>query len=290
LNADQDATLSDLISRRRFVAQSSGLFVGLATGDVFRPRREATVRVGVVDFSGVPRDARSMGLIIGFEEASHAASLFGGSFTLVPSHGDSDDSGLTALIGDTNCARLSEPAQRANQYKVPFFNVSCGDDALRGADCLPTMFHIAPSDAMLRDATKLAGGTGPALAWHESLVRFGADTLNRRFAARFNAPMSADAWTAWMATKIVWESALRAGSGQPSAVLGHLRSDAAQFDGHKGVPLSFRPWNRQLRQPVYVETSKGFVDVPVVAGDEPARVALDRIGAGAAASACRHPS
>jgi ABC transporter substrate binding protein (PQQ-dependent alcohol dehydrogenase system) len=153
------------------------------------------------------------------------------------------------------------------------------------------MFHVAPSDAMRRDAVAAAhvDGNATVVAWQPTLVRFGADTLNRRFKARFGHPMTADAWTAWLATKILWESALRVNAGDPKMLIEYLSRETTQFDGHKGVPLSFRAWDRQLRQPLFVVNDNKSIEVPIAPASHdppPARDLLDQLGTGAANSAC----
>jgi len=138
---------------------------------------------------------------------------------------------------------------------------------------------------MYRDAVSLVAlPNGVATAWDASLQRFGADTLNQRFRERFHEPMSEPAWTAWFAVKVLWESSLRARSVAPSALIDYLRLGSTQFDGHKGRPLSFRAWDNQLRQPMYVVPTASTtpapraIEVPVASDDEPARESLDRLG------------
>jgi ABC transporter substrate binding protein (PQQ-dependent alcohol dehydrogenase system) len=137
------------------------------------------------------------------------------------------------------------------------------------------VWHVAPSDSMLRNAGS------DALAWDPSLERFGADTLNRRFQARFGQPMTGDAWAAWFAVKVVWETALRARSGEGARILALLPT--MQFDGHKGVPLSFRAWDHQLRQPLYRSESGRLIQVPADAS----RATLDQLGTSGEASTCK---
>jgi hypothetical protein len=52
--------------------------------------------------------------------------------------------------------------------------------------------------------------------------------------------------------KVLAEAALRARSTDAATLMRYLTSEETRFDGHKGVPLSFRQRDRQLRQPVYV--------------------------------------
>jgi len=278
------------ISRRDFVARAVLLLAVPAAMRVPRsPLPGPAVRVGVVQFSPGPTDSRTMGLILGAEEASHAAALFGGSFELVPAQGDRMKAAtLSAVIGDGSCENTHRIARQAASLRTPFFNVGCSADALRGGDCSAYAFHVSPSDAMCRDARSAAHADGEVLAWHSSLVRFGADTLNRRFLERFGTPMTAAAWTAWFSTKVLWESALRARSGEPGALVEYLGRDTTQFDGHKGLPLSFRSWDHQLRQPLYVVHGAKVGEAPVsTKPGEPARDLLDRLGTAASNSTCR---
>jgi ABC transporter substrate binding protein (PQQ-dependent alcohol dehydrogenase system) len=132
-----------------------------------------------------------------------------------------------------------------------------------------------------------ASASGVVVAWDPALVRFGADTLNQRFQSRFGRVMDEDAWCAWMAVKVLWESALRVRSAAPDRLVEFLSRDTTQFDGHKGRPLSFRRWDQQLRQPLYVRRGESLVEVPVAAGEESSRDLLDRLGTRASESSCK---
>jgi hypothetical protein len=91
-----------------------------------------------------------------------------------------------------------------------------------------------------------------------------------------------------MAVKVLWESSLRARSGTAGKLTDYLNRDTTQFDGHKGMPLSFRSWDRQLRQPLYVIGASSVIEVPANAEPgEPVRDFLDRLGTPAADSSCR---
>lgn len=125
------------------------------------------------------------------------------------------------------------------------------------------VFHVLPPAAVLRAAlarwleTHRADRDTPRVtAWHHSLERYGAEQLNDRFERRFNRRMDAEAWSAWVAVKIVVETSLRqqgsGARGQGSDGFFQLR-----FDGHKGVPLIFDRTTRYLQQPLYIVTGSG---------------------------------
>jgi hypothetical protein len=294
---------SRAIGRRAFVARA------FAIGALWRSRNVVwgefgpALRVGVVLSSGDADSPVILGARLGAEEASHSAALFGAAgmeLTL----GTVDEiarRGVAAMIAtDASIDACVDIAEAAARHGTLFVNATCGDDELRGEKCHASAFHVAPSNAMLADAVTEVRQHDPvaqglaAKAWDSSLDRFGADTLNNRFLVRFNRPMTADAWCAWVAMKILGEASLRARSVAPRAIGAYLRGATAQFDGHKGRPLSFRPWDNQLRQPVYViAPASGSARRLIIESPAPgstgatSREVLDRIGTGATNSTCR---
>jgi len=104
--------------------------------------------------------------------------------------------------------------------------------------------------ALLAAAPRSAGESIRAVLWDPAVRFAGALELNSRFAARWKHPLDGPAWAAWCAIKILGEVALRAQTTDPAQVVRYLESDRAVLDGHKGVVLTFRRWDHQLRQPL----------------------------------------
>ncbi|HSU13700.1 ABC transporter substrate-binding protein [Longimicrobium sp.] len=249
-----------------------------------------TLRIGLVlpDSASRTKEMASAarGVRMGVEEAAHSAALFGRTVTLAEG-ADADrlvaDGRVQALLGgfgDAECRALQGVARARG---VVWIDLGCDADALRGRECAAAGFHVAPSAAMMADAAAQAAvADGRVEAWDARLERFGADQLNQRFRARFGEGMDSQGWVGWFAVKMLWESTLRARSSAPDALMRYLSSDAAQFDGHKGRPLSFRAWDHQLRQPLYVVSpaAPDPVEVPRAApgSDTPSRDVLDRLG------------
>ncbi|HET7464883.1 MAG TPA: ABC transporter substrate-binding protein [Longimicrobium sp.] len=261
-----------------------------------------TLRIGLLLPDSAARTAvmvsAAHGVRMGVDEAARSASLFGRTVVLVEG-ADAErlvrEGRVQALLGGFEtggCQALADAAQRLG---VLFFDLGCGADELRGAGCRANAFHVAPSAAMEADAARMAGGVdGRVVAWDARLERFGADQLNQRFRARYGEGMDSQGWVGWFAVKVLWESTLRARSAKPAALIAYLRSDAGQFDGHKGRPLSFRTWDGQLRQPLYVTSSTpaGPAEMPrATPGDEASsRDVLDRLGTPRERSECRSES
>jgi ABC-type branched-subunit amino acid transport system substrate-binding protein len=139
------------------------------------------------------------------------------------------------------------------------------------------------------------GQSGPIgawiVGWHPSLDQFSGRELNARFRRRFQAPMTELGWNAWTALKLIGEAVVRGQARDAAGVLAFVES-SPPFDGHKGFPLTFRRWDQQLRQPLYVmgqRASKGGTEgggALALLGGVPARD-LDSIGTAAGDSRCR---
>ncbi len=127
-----------------------------------------------------------------------------------------------------------------------------------------------------------------AEGWHASWERNGAPQLNRRFKKAANRPMASVDWAAWMATKIIIETAIK----WPDASQHRraLRNQDIALDGFKGARLSFRPWDQQLRQPVFLThggLGGGIAGVAPFDGFLHARNNLDTLGSDEKESPCR---
>lgn len=96
-------------------------------------------------------------------------------------------------------------------------------------------------------------GVWPVM-WHHTFEKYSARELNARYRRRFGEGLDGASWSAWAALKLVGEAMLRAGT-TPQAILEYLESEPS-FDGHKGRPLTFRKWDHQLRQPMYLAQAK----------------------------------
>ncbi|MEJ1161716.1 ABC transporter substrate-binding protein [Prosthecomicrobium sp. N25] len=101
-------------------------------------------------------------------------------------------------------------------------------------------------------AAPVAGSGRRAALWEATLDAYGARELNARFAARWGRPMDPPAWTAYQAVKIAVEAAIATGSTEGRDLAAHLAGDATVFDVSKGIGVSFRPWDHQLRQSLYL--------------------------------------
>ncbi len=137
-----------------------------------------------------------------------------------------------------------------------------------------------------------------AEAWAPHFERFGAPQLKRRFARAANRPMTGPDWAAYIATKAVLQAALEQAAAtatatapppaaSPAQILKALTRADFTLDGFKGVRLSFRAWDRQLRQPLLMTDGMGVVGTAPVEGVMHPKNVLDTLGVDAAESTCK---
>ena len=115
-----------------------------------------------------------------------------------------------------------------------------------------------------------------ALAWQAQFERFGAPQVSRRFAKASKRPMTDHDWAAWMAGKAIVAAATGTQKTDPASVNKALL--AANLDGSKGVAMQFRPWDRQLRQPILLTDGQGVQGIMPLEGVMHPRNVLDTLG------------
>ncbi len=127
-----------------------------------------------------------------------------------------------------------------------------------------------------------------ALAWGPNFERFGAPQLARRFQRAAQRPMTDTDWAAYVAAKAVLQAALEAPANPtPAQIMAALVRPDFALDGFKGVRLSFRAWDRQLRQPLLLGDGLGVIATAPVEGVMHPKNALDTLGTDAPETACK---
>ena len=124
-----------------------------------------------------------------------------------------------------------------------------------------------------------------ALAWHAQFERFGAPQVVRRFAKANNRTMTAHDFASWMAGRALVAAAIAAPNGPNAAWSKALASN--ELDGSKGVTMSFRPWDGQLRQPLLLTDGQGVIGQAPADGMLHPKNTLDTLGADAPEKLCK---
>ncbi len=124
-----------------------------------------------------------------------------------------------------------------------------------------------------------------ALAWSSRFDRFGAPQVSRRLLKEAGRRMEAHDWSAWMAGKALVAAAVAAPKGPAAAFAKALGS--VEVDGSKGVAMSFRTWDGQLRQPLLLTDGQAVIGSAPVDGVLHPKNTLDTLGADAPEKLCK---
>jgi hypothetical protein len=215
-------------------------------------------------------DQSGDGMDMGVEEARRSAEMFGGSVTSrILAFGGSPTAGQPeppprAIDAVPDAIQIVIPGvlgkglwrhtiRTARAAGAIVFNVNARTTEPYET-CETHVFHVRPSPATLGGAGAPAPQDAHVELWSPTLVRFGADSLNKRFQARRGELMDSPAWAAWFAVKCAWEGALASRATTASQLIAHLERVTTRVDGHKGQPLSFNA-NHELVQPLYLVES-----------------------------------
>ncbi len=98
-------------------------------------------------------------------------------------------------------------------------------------------------------------------AWARAFDEMGATQLQARFLKLAHRWMTARDYGGWLAVRAFGEAATRSGSTDPAKMAAFLHGTKFEMAGYKGPPLSFRPWDGQLRQPVLLADDRSLVSI-----------------------------
>lgn len=123
--------------------------------------------------------------------------------------------------------------------------------------------------------------------WHGAHEAWGAAQLQSRFKAAAQRVMSPRDHAVWAAIRAVGEAATRTRSTDPAALAAYIRGPDFTLAAFKGVPLSFRSWDGQLRQPVLLAADRSLVSVSPQDGFLHPKTELDTLGHDQPETGCR---
>ncbi|EWY36103.1 branched-chain amino acid ABC transporter substrate-binding protein [Skermanella stibiiresistens SB22] len=115
-------------------------------------------------------------------------------------------------------------------------------------------------------------------AWSRVTENWGGTQLQRRFERQAGRGMTERDHTVWLAVRTIGEAATRTNSGDPKTIEGFIRGPDFALGGFKGQPLSFRPWDGQMRQPILIANPRMLVSVSPQEGFLHQVTELDSLG------------
>jgi ABC transporter substrate binding protein (PQQ-dependent alcohol dehydrogenase system) len=126
-----------------------------------------------------------------------------------------------------------------------------------------------------------------AVPWHPMWERNGGPQLSRRFAKDAKRPMTGHDWAAWIAGRAVAAVLVDLPKAPIAQQLKALRGGPVAVDGFKGPRLSFRAWDGQLRQPIFLSHVDGVIGTAPLDGVLHPKEVMDTLGVDEAETACK---
>ncbi|WP_208103541.1 ABC transporter substrate-binding protein [Rubellimicrobium sp. CFH 75288] len=187
---------------------------------------------------------------------------------------------------DTGGARVSDSGHVQVQRQIPVFTQNMArHHVVVAADASDVFAVYLPYQTW--EAAPVVGSSGlRPVVWHAAHESWGAIQLQNRFEALAGRPMREEDHLAWLALRAVGEAVVRTNSADPAAIRAYLLGDAFNLAAFKGQPLTFRPWNGQLRQPILLTDGRITVSVSPQDGFLHPLSPLDTLGPDRPESAC----
>jgi ABC transporter substrate binding protein (PQQ-dependent alcohol dehydrogenase system) len=162
---------------------------------------------------------------------------------------------------DTGGGRRSDSGVVQTQRQMPVFTQKAPDyDVLIAADESEVFAGYLPYRTW--DPRPVAGSAGlMPKSWDASHELWGAVQLQNRFQRMAHRGMTARDNQAWLAMRMIGDAVNRTKSADPKAARELMLSPDYEVADFKGVGLTLRPWNLQLRQPILLTDGRGTVSV-----------------------------
>lgn len=182
------------------------------------------------------------------------------------------------VFEDSGGARVSDSGHVLAQRQIPVFTQRAPEhDVVVVADESDVFGAYLPYRTW--EPRPVAGDAGLiARTWAGSWESFGATQLQRRFEAAAGRRMSNIDYQVWLALRSVSEAVTRTNSADVGAVRDYLLSEEFELSGFKGLALSYRPWNQQLRHGVLLADGRLVVTVSPQEEFLHQRTRLDTLG------------
>lgn len=178
--------------------------------------------------------------------------------------------------------------RRQAQAEVPVFTQNVRYDVVVIADELGEFGDLILYRTWDPRPTAGTQGLSPT-PWHPAIEAWGAVQLQNRFIRLADRRMAALDYQFWVAARAIGEAATVVQEADPQAIRERLISPDFDIAGFQGVALSFRNWDRQLRQPIPLAHPAALVSQSPQEGFLHQRTPLDSLGTDEPETACDQP-
>jgi ABC transporter substrate binding protein (PQQ-dependent alcohol dehydrogenase system) len=162
---------------------------------------------------------------------------------------------------DTGGARRTDSGLAQIQSQIPLFTQSAPDyDVLVAADESQVFADYLPYRTSQPRPVAGSAGLEPT-TWDASFDQWGAIQLQSRFEKKFSRWMTPLDMQAWTAVRIIGEAVSHANSNDPKVIVSTMEGPDFSVAAFKGLKLTLRDWDFQLRQPILLADGRTVVSV-----------------------------
>lgn len=160
---------------------------------------------------------------------------------------------------DTGTARRTDSGVVQIQRQMPVFTQDLPDhDVVLVADESEVFGTYVPFRTWIPRPLAGTAGLTPS-AWHPASEQWGGTQIQNRFAKAAGRRMLSKDMSAWTAVRIIGDAATRTQSADRQQIEAFIRADDFSIAAFKGQKLTFRTWNWQLRQPIFLGDGRSVV-------------------------------
>lgn len=191
------------------------------------------------------------------------------------------------LYEDTGGGRRSDSGSVQTQRQMPTLTQNAaGHDVLLAVDENNVFAAYLPYRTWEPKLVVGSAGLTPT-NWDAAHEQWGAHQLQNRFIANYHRAMNARDNAAWLAMRMIGEAAVRTRSNRPTDLLTYMLDKDFSIAAFKGLRLTLRSWNQQLRQPILLSDGRMTISVSPQEGFLHQTSELDTLGYDQPETKCR---
>ncbi len=126
-----------------------------------------------------------------------------------------------------------------------------------------------------------------AVAWHRAFEQYAGTQLQNRFEKQAKRFMTERDFTSWLGVRVVGEAVTRTGKNKPEEINTYILSKDFEVAGFKGIGLTFRSWDHQMRQPMLLSGPRTLVSISPQEGFLHQKFLTDTMGFDEPETKCR---
>lgn len=187
---------------------------------------------------------------------------------------------------DTGGSRRTDTGHVLVQRQLPVFTQEAEDhDVVIAADASDVFAPYLPFHLWTPRPVMGAAGLRPVTI-HGAHEAWGATQFQTRFEKLAGRFVREEDYQVWLSLRVLGEAVIRTMSNDPQVIRDYALGDQFELAAFKGVPVTFRSWNGQLRQPILLHDGRITASVSPQDGFLHQVSPLDTLGLDQPESAC----